>query len=142
MRRCSCTRSGEPGFSLLEALVALAIISAALIPMFQMQSALNNAVARSAVVSERISVGATVLARLSVLNPMKEESGEEWLGGHLFSWESRRLESFTQAASEISAPRTVALFELEYTVTSPAGKMIDKRTVKILGWREEDRQFR
>jgi len=131
--------SGESGFSLLEALVALAIMSAALVPIFQMQTTLNQAVARIAVMSDRVSVGANLVSRLSVLNPMLEESGEEWLSGHRFSWESRQLESFSQATSELSVPRTVALFEISYTIETSEGVMIDEREVKLVGWRDEGR---
>lgn len=131
--------SGESGFSLLEALVALAIMSAALVPMFQMQTTLNQAVSRTAVLSDRVSVGATVMSRLSVLNPMDQEEGEEWLSGYRFSWQSRQIESFTRATSELSVPRTVALFEISYTVETAAGVKIEERKVKLLGWRSERR---
>lgn len=131
---------GDSGFSLLEALVALAIMSAALVPIFQMQTTLNQAVARIAVMSNRVSVGANVVSRLSVLNPMLEESGEEWLSGHHFIWESRQLESFTQETSELSVPRTVALFEISYTIETSEGVLIDERKVKLVGWLDASRQ--
>ena len=131
--------SGESGFSLLEALVALAIMSAALVPIFQMQTTLNQAVGRISVMSDRVSVGANVVSRLSVLNPMIEATGEEWLSGHRFSWESRQLESFTRATSEFSVPRTVALFEISYTIETSEGVLIEERKVKLIGWRDEGR---
>lgn len=132
--------SRESGFSLLEALVALAIMSAALVPIFQMQTTLNQAGARVSVMSDRVSVGANVVSRLSVLNPMLEGSGQEWLSGHRFSWESRKLESFTQATGVFSPPRTVALFEVSYSITKSDGALIDERKVKLIGWRDEGSQ--
>ena len=70
----------ELGFSLIEVLVALMLISAVLIPLFQMQQALDYSSVKLKQSSALIRSSETMISFISTINPMVEPRGEQEFG--------------------------------------------------------------
>ncbi len=76
--------SGEAGFSVLEAIVALAILGATIVPLLAWQSQMaRDTVAIERSLNSKIAEG-VALRYLQLLNPLGASSGKQTLGG---GWE-------------------------------------------------------
>lgn len=83
-------RSG--GFSLLEAVVALAILAAAGMALFASISQSIQMLARAETARTQDAALRDALAVIEQVNPMEEPSGEESLGQYALRWESTLVE--------------------------------------------------
>ncbi|TAK99888.1 MAG: hypothetical protein EPO08_15195 [Rhodospirillaceae bacterium] len=80
------------GFTLLEAIVAVAIIGFALIPLVSFLSLSANELAKAAESNERSFVTQAVIAMMDPVNPVEEPSGSMPLNDKvLISWDSQQL---------------------------------------------------
>lgn len=84
-------RDTQAGFSLLEAIVALAIIGMALVPLLGFVAQSLDSVYRAADAQLRATVLANAVDAMSGVNPMQDPRGEIDLGGPRVRWQSRAL---------------------------------------------------
>jgi Tfp pilus assembly protein PilV len=122
------------GFSLLEALAALLIISLALIPIYQMQSALADGARRAEQRATWILVSADIMSFLSTLNPMLDGQGEQAFDGVKLSWSAREVARVSRASLVEIEQKTVVLFEIEVTVADKHGQLIYTDDLYSIGW--------
>jgi general secretion pathway protein I len=87
------SRTAQAGFSLLEAIVALAIIGLALVPLLGFVAQSLDSVYRAADAQLRATVLANAVDAMSGVNPMRDPRGEIDLGGPRVRWQSRALVS-------------------------------------------------
>lgn len=81
--------AGSKGFTLLEAIVALAVVSLALIPMVAFVSQAANELQRAGESNERSFVMQSALALMEPINPMLEAQGTLALDRNItMTWES------------------------------------------------------
>lgn len=85
-------RRSQQGFSLLEAIVALAILASVGLALFAAMNQSLNMVARAEVVRERESVLRNVVSWAQVINPGVQPQGEQLLGDVLMRWRSEPVE--------------------------------------------------
>lgn len=79
--------SGRDGFSLIEALVALAIASMTLMAIFELQIQMTRSQQRAALVIEQVAAQENALALTRNLNPMAQPQGRIDLpGGDTVVW--------------------------------------------------------
>lgn len=83
---------GVSGFSLLEAIVALAILAAAGMALFAAMGQSVRMVERAEAARERESAQRNALAWLQTVNPAKEPDGQVQLGDVLVRWHAEALE--------------------------------------------------
>ncbi len=131
--------TGTEGFSLLEALAALLVISVALIPLFQMQAALSDASRRAKLQAERVLSSVDVMAFFSTLNPMAEPDGEQAFDGARLSWTATEIERINRVSPLQPQDETVALFLVNITISDNQGEPIITDTVYLVGWSETQR---
>ena len=114
-------RSLEDGFTLLEAIVALAIIGVTLIPLItffgQSAAQLNMA----ADVNERSLAQQSAVAFLEPMNPMSEPEGSTELGNFSISW---RSEAVVQPNQEVRigtglAGYSIGFYRVSVTLSRP-----------------------
>ena len=128
---------GQAGFSLLEGLVAIAILAGTLVAIFALVGGVlssANQVGRSNDVAE---VVLNALETMSVVNPMERESGQIDLGSYKISWSSTAITPVTDGTgypAGISNYR-VALYESEVQVEEPAGSTLTRFKLRQVGYR-------
>src|SRR3954470_1267921 len=90
MRRVA-RRGSTHGFTLLEAIVAMAIIGVALVPILTFISQMTYGLSRAADANARSLAQRAVMELLEPLNPLDQPVGEDQVGDLLVRWESEIL---------------------------------------------------
>ncbi|MDQ7018984.1 MAG: hypothetical protein Q9M33_07440 [Robiginitomaculum sp.] len=127
---------GSPGFSVLEAIIAIAILAIAFLPLL----ALQEQMARTTVSLERnatiMEAKRSALAYVRTLNPMRDPRGELDLGLAIMHWTSTPISKERLVSNKGGGEGRfiVALYNVEVTLTFE-----EKRTqvfnVHATGWR-------
>lgn len=129
---------GKGGFSLVEALVALAVAALALTAIFALQQQLANGQRRHERALELVTLQRNVLALTDELNPTLEPAGELPLaGGRRVRWRSAPL---TPPRTQIGLPSgegrfEVRLYRVEAQILDRAGRYLGRVEFDRLGWR-------
>lgn len=130
--------SRRAGFSLIEALVALAVAAMALLAIFSLQQQLAEGERRHTRTLELVALQRNALALTQDLNPTTEPSGSLRLaGGQTVSW----------TAEPLTAPRTnvglpvgegafeVRLYRVRVAITDARGVRLGGLDFDRIGWR-------
>jgi hypothetical protein len=123
------------GFSIMEALVAIAIIAIATIPLFELQRSLARSTARLQTTTERLDVEASALSFLQVVDPIAQPTGRLEIGAWNLAWAAEPI------ATEINADGylgpgiySIYLYEIEAELTR--GSIQRTFTVRRLAWQQ------
>ena len=133
------SRCSESGLSTIEALVAIAILAIAIIPILQFQSQLATSYRRYDDLIARTDLQRNALGHLSAINPLEEPTGEVTLGLHQsLKW---RSEPITEERRSTAYPVgdgdfMVALFRIEATIEDTSNKLSASLAIERLGWRK------
>jgi general secretion pathway protein I len=128
----------RPGFSLIEALVALAIASMMLMAIFELQIQMARGQQRAGQAMEQVVKQENALALIRDLNPMAQPTGAvEFAGGDTIRWTSRPK---GQPRLNAGFPLGDGAFEVQlFTVTvqidTASGRSPADLTFDRLGWR-------
>jgi len=128
----------RPGFSLIEALVALAIASMTLMAIFELQIQMTRSQQRAALAIEQVAVQENALALTRNLNPMAQPQGRiELPGGDTVVWSAepkseRRINAGFPAAD---GTFEVQLYRLTVAVERAQGRPPAPVSFDRLGWR-------
>ena len=121
----SAHRQRQSGFTLLEAVVAIAILAAAALPLYAFFSRSLDGLYRAAEVNRESQASLTAIAFLSGLNPMERPTGEDTLGPLRLRWKTHEVIPTTDA---IGYPRGLGLYQVAlYEVT---GEILDGNRVR------------
>jgi general secretion pathway protein I len=108
-------RQRQAGFTLLEAVVALALVAAAALPLYALFSRSLDGLFRAAEVNRESEAALAAIAFLGGVNPMDRPQGEEPMGPYRIVWTSREL---VPAGDAIGYPRGLSLYQVAlYEVT-------------------------
>lgn len=126
----------QGGFTLLEAVVALALIAAAVLPLYAFFSRSLDGLYRAAEANRESQASLTAIAFLSGLNPMERPTGEDVLGPLRLRWRSREVVPTTDA---IGYPRGIGLYQVAlYEVTGEIlqdGRVRSTVAIRLVGYR-------
>lgn len=128
------------GFSLIEALIALAIAAMMLTALFQLQIQMARGQARAAAVLEQVSAQENALALTRDLNPMEEPTGEITLPqGDTIRWSASPK---SRSQQNVGFPRGNGMFDVQlFTVTveiiRPDRSPVSPLTFDRLGWKRK-----
>jgi len=129
--------SARSGFSVMEALVAVALLAAAMIPIYDMVSALQRAALRLGEAIEAPFVEAAALSLLGGSEPYGSErakEGELEIRGWQVAWRRNPISPQQTAGVAYGIQMSdIWLEELELVLTSDTYRQVSKHTV--LGWR-------
>lgn len=128
----------EAGFTILESLVALAIIATTLIPICDMQISLLARARKQDTIRQQLADMRNGLVLLQATNMMERPSGHRLIGpGRLLHWtaepetRSRRSLEFLQGEGGFD----VILYRVRAEVTATAGEST-RFEVEQLGWKK------
>ncbi len=129
-------RAAESGFSLLEAIVAMVLISVAGLALFSWINTSFIGLNRIQESNARAAAQLNALQFLQTINPMTQPSGSTTLGKLKLDWRSRAI---TQPQTNIiesgsPGPFTVALYEIEATIEEPPEVAAYRFNVRLTGY--------
>ena len=109
-------RAGAAGFTLLEAVVALALVAVATLPLYAFFSRTLDGLYRAAEVNRESETRLSAIAFLTGLNPTERPAGEETLGGLRIRWTSQER---VPATDVMAYPRGMGIHQVTlYDVTA------------------------
>lgn len=129
-------RAGQKGFSIMEALVAMALIAGAFLPLLVLQSQLIRTALAVERAEENLRVEANALALLKTVNPSLRPTGQEPLGNDVvLRWASQPLSTPTPARgnSGESGRFDIVLYDLSAEITLANGRTTGF-TIRQVGW--------
>lgn len=127
------------GFSLIEALVALAIASVSLLAIFDLQQQMTKAQRRLEVALNQSRLERSALATLQDINPSERPTGELQMGNDAkVSWTSAPLSEDKLAAGFPTGDGSfrVRLYRLTIHVTDERGQPVGDYQIDRVGWRK------
>src|SRR5947209_3531980 len=110
MKRRPDKAQGAAGFTLIEVLVALAILAAGLMAFYEFLASSLHAADRVRTAAEAYDRDQNALALASTLNPMEKPSGVFDLGAYRIRWRAEPLTAAAQGAS--SGSFAIALYRV------------------------------
>ena len=109
-------RERAAGFTLLEAVVALALVAVAAMPLYAFFSRTLDGLYRAAEVNRESESSLSAIAFLTGLNPMERPAGETDLGSLRLRWSSREVVAATDV---VAYPRGLGIHQAAlYEVTA------------------------
>lgn len=121
------------GFSVMETLVAVALLAIAVIPLYTFQQILANTTARLQTATSLLDAQESALAILETIDPVAEPEGEMIIGDWRLTWESRELTSESPADGYLgSSIWGVGLYEV--TANLARGEARHSFTIRRVGW--------
>lgn len=129
---------GRGGFSLIEALVALAIASMTLMAIFELQIQMTRSQQRAALAIEQVAAQENALALTRTLNPMAQPQGRiELPGGDTVVWsaEPRSERRVNAGFPEGDGMFEVQLYRVVVGVERAQGRPPAPLVFDRLGWR-------
>lgn len=130
-------RAKSAGFTLLEAIVALAILAAGTMALFAALNGALRSIERAEAATRLDSVTENALARLESVNPMLRPEGEEPLGGYTMRWRSTLVAGPTDVLTNYFHPglHEAALYEIDVELWRGAS-FEGRFTLRRAGWRQ------
>ena len=124
------------GFSLLEAIVAMVLISIAGLALFSWINTSFIGLNRIQESNARAAAQMNALQYLQTINPMARPTGATTLGKLKLTWQARQV---SEPAPNIldsggPGPFTVALYEIEATITELPNVPESRFTVRLVGY--------
>lgn len=129
------TRRSQAGFSLLEAIVAMVVMSTAMLALYGWLSTSILGLTRAQDHALGLQDSRTALAIVDTINPISEANGRRQVGDLDISWESAPIAPQRPARSRSGMPGLfeVALFQIDVEV-SRDGRPIRNFSLRKAGW--------
>lgn len=140
-------RRHEAGFTLLEAIVAIALLGALLVPLYSLMSRNLDGLVRVGLANQQSEVTLNALALLDTVNPMLRPEGSTPLGPYMLRWRSVAL---TAPIDGVGFPAGQSLYQIAMYRTEAEVMRVDDRgqatswftfDLRQVGWNQV-RQFR
>jgi prepilin-type N-terminal cleavage/methylation domain-containing protein len=130
-------RAAGGGFTLIETLVALVILSAVLMGFYELLSTVLNSARHVGDASIAFDRKANELELAAALNPMAYPQGSFELGRYRIAWTSRPLTAPRESTAffEGAGPFTVALYDVQLTAPVETGN--ESTEVTVLGYHRD-----
>src|SRR5579859_6108630 len=126
MRAGAATARSQAGFTLLEAIVAIVVLFATLVPLYVLVSSVSRAAFRVDEANRQAEFETDALNIMSTINPMDNPSGSVDLGPYAVRWIAQVVLKPVDGSAYptgMSAFR-IGLFEAKVDVVRPDGKIL------------------
>lgn len=125
------------GFTLLEAIVALAILAAGGMALFAALNTSLRSIERVDAAARRDTATQSALSRIENLNPMLQPTGDEPLGDGRMRWTATPVEAPRDGLTDYLQPGYYELGLYRVEVELLSGTQVDHRfVVRKAGWRQ------
>jgi len=130
-------RPDARGFTLLEAIVALAILAAGTMALFAALNGALRSIERAEAAARLDTAKQNAIALLETINPMLRPEGEEQIGEVRVRWRSRVIAGPSEGLTEFYSPGLyeVGLYELDAELWRNA-ELEGRLTLRRAGWRQ------
>jgi len=130
-------RPDARGFTLLEAIVALAILAAGTMALFAAVNGALRSIERAEAATRLDTATENAVALLETINPMQQPEGEEALGDYRLRWRAVILAGPTDALTDYSRPGLyeVALYNIDVELWREAA-LQSRFALRRAGWRQ------
>lgn len=130
-------RASARGFTLLEAIVALAILAAGSMALFAALSGALRSIERAEAAARLDAATADAIAFLEAVNPMQQPRGEAALGAHRLRWRATVVAGPTDTLTDYFQPGLyeVALYDVGVELWRD-GELDGRFVVRRAGWRQ------
>lgn len=123
----------QAGFSVIEALVAVAIMAVAMLPLASLQGQVSRTAAQQQHLQARFAAERSAMAVLRDANMMAAPSGAFDLGAEFtLHWNARPI---SRTVRTNSGEFDVALFAVEASVSDANAREIARFSIDQIGWR-------
>lgn len=124
------------GFSLLEAIVALVLISSTGLALFSWMNTNTLSLQRVQSVQQRNIATRNALMYINTINPLQTPQGSTILGSYVVNWTSRVLEAPKDGVNNMGAPGfyQVGLYDVQVEVTDLEKQVLAKFNVRQVGY--------
>jgi general secretion pathway protein I len=137
----------DAGFTLLEAIVAIALLGALLVPLYSLMSRNLDGLFRVGEANVRSEIQLNAMSMLDTVNPMERPEGSQPLGAYTLYWKSTPL---TVPIDGVGFPAGQSLYQVAmYRTDVQVYRQADRRDMtpflafdlRQIGWKQV-RQFR
>jgi general secretion pathway protein I len=128
--------TGAPGFSVLEAIIAIAILAIAFLPLLGLQTQMTRTTLALERNTQLMEAKRSALAYIQALNPMRDPQGNLDLGHAQMHWNAVQI-SQERPAMKMGGTKgrfMVALYDVEVTLTFDTQRT-QNFSVHATGWR-------
>jgi hypothetical protein len=127
----------EAGFSLLEGLVAIALLAGTMVAIFALVGGILNSANNVGRSNEMVQVASNALEVMTVVNPMLQGSGKIDLGAYAVSWKSAAT---TPVSDGAGYPHGISLYQLalydtDVRVEDQHGTLLSEFKLRQIGYR-------
>ncbi len=143
----SSSHRADAGFTLLEAIVAIALLGALMVPLYSLMSRNLDGLFRVGEANLRSEVTLNALALLDTINPMERPEGDVSLGSYVVRWKSTAM---TLPIDGVGYPAGQSLYQVAMFRTNAEVLRIERGgrvdpwfafELRQVGWKQV-RQFR
>jgi len=129
------TVSKDIGFSVLEAMVAMALLAAAMLPLLSLQGQFSRSIDSIERADRRLDSRYVALNLIKTINPQTTDSGEFLHRDAKVTWKANpvRLPQIIYDDDGIATENEISLFDISVTIVFEGGA-IDEFTVRRVGW--------
>lgn len=127
----------EAGFTLIEAMVAVAVLLTALVPLYLLINSVTESAFRLDQANRRAEIEADALNIMSTVNPMDKPAGSIDLGPYAVRWSTKpTIEPIdgSNYPAGISAFK-IGLFEAAIDVAAPDGRVLVSFPLRMVGYK-------
>jgi general secretion pathway protein I len=137
MSRVVRLRRRSPGFTLLEAIVALVIFSMGSIALYSWLGVNVKTLLRVQALRESVAMSTSALESIRGINPMAAPRGRRQVGELVVEWEARPVEPVRNAVTQLGIPTVfqVELFLLDVRVLRGTTE-VDRFQVRQVGYHQ------
>lgn len=123
------------GFTLLEAIVALAVFTAAAMSLYGLFSTNLMAMSRVQEVSAQLPVVQQAMQHLSLINPRQQEAGQFEVDGFDVVWSASLMDDVrqSQSAAGFLGDYEIGLYEVTFEIQRD-GRALDAWQMRLIGY--------
>ena len=125
------------GFTLLEAVVAMAIFAAAGMALYALFNANLISLGRAQDVTSQLPTVYRAMEYLSAIDPAQQPTGQIELGGHDVTWSSRLMEPVreSQTAQGYRGYHELGLYEITFDITE-LDELVASHKLRVISQRQ------
>ena len=126
--------SMQAGFTMLEAIVALAVFAGGAMALYSLYAANITALTKAGDAFRQAPLVRQAAERLTALNLTAEDAGEFEIDGLRFIWAARRLGPYREGQNEagLLGSFRVGLYEVEFTAND-GGRVLGQYRLRLAG---------